>query len=244
MTSTSRSTRRRDIWLLGIAVLVAAVLVGVLVVGMDDGDEPEATSGASTSAEPGMGATPATGPLGDLSRRAVDDPMALGAVDAPVVMIAFSDFRCPFCAQFSRETEPQLIDRYVDEGTLRIEWRDLPIFGEQSFDAARAGRAAAAQGKFWEFTHAVYADAPETGHADLTIDALEAYAQQAGVPDMERFTADATGTSFDSAITTDSDEAQSLGIPATPAFSVNGDPVLGAQPLSIFVDLIDTAAGA
>ncbi|CCQ14296.1 DSBA oxidoreductase [Rhodococcus sp. AW25M09] len=213
-------------------------MVGTRAGSDSEADSEGATSGGATSV------IQQTGPLGDLSRRTVDDPMALGAVDAPVVLVAFSDFRCPFCAQFNRETEPQLIDRYVDDGTLRIEWRDLPIFGQQSFDAARAGRAAAAQGKFWEFTHAVYADAPETGHADLTMDELKAYAQQARVPDLERFTADATGTSFDSAITEDFDEAQSLGIPATPAFSVNGDPVVGAQPLSTFVDLIDNAAGA
>lgn len=237
MTSPSRSTRRRDAWLLGIAVLVAAVLVGVLVVGMRGSDEPQAAADGGASAIQEMG------PLGDLARRTVDDPMALGEVDAPVVMIAFSDLRCPFCAQFSRETEPQLIDRYVDAGTLRIEWRDLPIFGQQSFDAARAARAAAAQDKFWEFTHAVYADAPETGHAGLTIESLESYARQAGVPDLARFTDDATGTEFDAAITADANEAQSLGIPATPAFSVNGDPVLGAQPFSEFVDLIDAAAG-
>ena len=242
MTSTSRSTRRRDIVLLAIAVVVAAVLVGALVLGTTgDGEQSEAAPDAGSSSVSGP---PVMGPLGDLAHREPDDPMALGDVDAPVVMIAFSDFRCPFCAQFSRETEPQLIDRYVDTGTLRIEWRDLPIFGQQSFDAARAGRAAAAQGKFWEFTRAVYADAPETGHADLTLETLQSYAQQAGVPDLARFTAAATGTAFDAAITADSTEAQSLGIPATPAFSINGDPVLGAQPFSEFVDLIDTAAGA
>ncbi|ORI20601.1 thioredoxin domain-containing protein [Rhodococcus sp. 1168] len=238
MTSTSRSTRRRDAWLLGIAVLVAAVLVGVLVAGTRGNDQLESAQRV------GANAAPETGPLGDLARRTPSDPMALGAIDAPVVMVAFSDFRCPFCAQFSLETEPQLVDRYVEDGKLRIEWRDLPIFGKQSFDAARAGRTAAAQEKFWEFTHAVYADAPATGHADLTIAALESFAQQAGIPDLARFTADATGTEFDAAINADSDKARSLGIPATPAFSVNGDPVLGAQPLSEFVDLIDTAAGA
>lgn len=184
--------------LLGIAVLVAAVLVGVLVLGTTgDGEQSEAISATGSSSASGH---PAMGPLGDLAHRVADDPMALGDVDAPVVMIAFSDFRCPFSAQFSRETEPQLIDRYVDAGTLRIEWRDLPIFGQQSFNAARAGRAASAQDKFWEFTRAVYADAPETGHADLTLEALQTYSQQAGVPVLTRFTADATGSTFDAAI--------------------------------------------
>ena len=72
--------------------------------------------------------------------------MALGKPDAPVVMINYAELRCPFCAKFSRDIEPELIKRYVDAGVLRLEWRDFPIFGEESLEAAKAGRAAAAQG--------------------------------------------------------------------------------------------------
>ena len=160
--------------------------------------------------------------------------MAQGSVAAPVTLIEFADFRCPFCAQFARTTEPQLIDRYVSPGVLRIEWRDMPIFGEQSMAAARAGRAAAAQGRFWPFVNAVYQDAPAKGHPDLTAAALRGFARQAGVPDLARFTADAAGTSFDSAINGDLHVANRFGISSTPAFSVHGTPVLGAQPTEVF----------
>ncbi len=234
-----RSTRRRDLWLLGIAAAVAVALAAALAVtaGGDDSRADSARGGSQ------LGPVAAMGPLGDIARRVPGDPLAVGALDAPVVMVQFSDFRCPFCAQFSRDTEPALIDKYVDAGVLRIEWRDLPIFGDQSFAAARAGRAAAAQGKFWEFAHAVYATAPQTGHPDLTMEALTEFARVAGVPDIDRFTAAAAGATFDEAISRDANSAQSLGIPATPAFSVNGTPVLGAQPIAQFEALIDSAAG-
>src|SRR5690625_2376016 len=72
------------------------------------------------------------GPMGEQSRREADDPFAIGPVDAPVVMVVFSDYRCPFCARYSRVTEAELVEKYVSEGQLRIEWRDFPVFGDAS----------------------------------------------------------------------------------------------------------------
>lgn len=195
---------------------------------------------AASVQDTGAQKAPKIGPLGDLARRQANDPMARGDVDAPVVMVMFSDYRCPFCAQFSRTTEPQLVDKYVTSGVLRIEWRDMPIFGEQSTAAAIAGRAAAAQGKFFEFTQAVYADAPQKGHADLTSQALIDFAKKAGVPDLDAFTAAMDDSAAAKAVAADLDESSSIGVPSTPAFIINGYPLLGAQPLTEFTTLIDT----
>ncbi|NGP09451.1 thioredoxin domain-containing protein [Rhodococcus sp. 14C212] len=234
MTSPDRTSRsRRDLWLLGALGLVAVVLLAWLVVDRTGDTE-------NTVAE----TAPEMGPVGDLSRRIDGDPLALGAVDAPVVMVAYSDYRCPFCAKFSRDTEPVLVEKYVDEGILRIEWRDLPIFGEQSMAAARAGRAAAAQGKFWEFATAVYAASPERGHPDLSAEALRGFAEAAGVPDLDRFAQDATGASADQSIYGDVLEANAIGVSSTPSFVVNGTPVLGAQPVAVFEQVIEAAAGS
>jgi protein-disulfide isomerase len=230
---------RRETWLIAALVVVAAGLVAYFALAPG---RNEATAGPGSSTAPPTAAA-TSGPQRDPARRAPGDPMALGKPDAPVTMVMYSDFRCPFCAKFSRDTEPELIGRYVDNGTLRLEWRDFPIFGEQSFAAARAGRAAAAQGRFWEFTRAVYAAAPQTGHPDLSENVLVGFAKDAGVPDIARFTAEMRGTAHDAAIQRDLDEAQRLGVPSTPAFLVNGVPVLGAQPLSVFTMRIDDAAG-
>lgn len=201
--------------------------------------DPTSASAASVNDSGGQKATK-IGPLGDLARRQADDPMAQGDLDAPVVMVMFADYRCPFCAQFSRTTEPQLVDKYVTSGILRIEWRDMPIFGDQSTAAAIAGRGAAAQGKFFEFTQAVYADAPQKGHADLTSQALVDYAKKAGIPDLDAFTAALDDPAAAKAVAADLKESSTIGVPSTPAFIINGYPLLGAQPLTEFTNLIDT----
>lgn len=182
------------------------------------------------------------GPLGDWSRRIPDDPLARGAVDAPVVMVIFSDYRCPFCAKFSTDLEPQIVDRYVDAGELRLEWRDFPIFGDDSYRAAVAGRAAGQQGYFWEFNQVLYAAAPGSGHPDMPVDTLVGFAERAGVPDLGAFTAALDDPELLAAVQQDFDEGSRLGVPATPSFIINGYPLRGAQPIDEFFDLIDTVA--
>ncbi|WP_038170462.1 DsbA family protein [Tomitella biformata] len=179
------------------------------------------------------------GALGDQARRVDGDPLAIGAVDAPVVMVEYSDYRCPFCAKFSQATVPVLLAEYVDKGLLRIEWRDVPIFGEPSLIAARAGRAAGEQGRFWEFNTALYAQAPATGHPEFTPADLRALAQTAGVADLDQFDADAASPRYDDAIWADAREAQDLGLISTPSFAINGHPGIGAQPTDAYTDLID-----
>ncbi|AOW94248.1 disulfide bond formation protein [Rhodococcus sp. WMMA185] len=220
--------------MVGILALVAVVLGAFLLIGRNTGGTTE------TAAQQDVAAM---GPVGDQSRRIGGDPLAMGSTDAPVVLVEFADYRCQFCAVFSRDTEPALVEKYVNDGVLRIEWRDLPIFGEQSIAAARAGRAAAAQGKFWEFNKAVYAQSPTGGRADLTAEVLHDFAVEAGVPDLERFDRDAASTQFDDSISQDVFTAQTIGISSTPAFIINGNPVLGAQPLAHFEQIIDRSAG-
>lgn len=245
MTSTAprrtpRPRRRRDIAVVAV-LAAAAVVVGVLLVGQTTTDPaPDAGSAAG----PPSAATGALGPLGDPSRRIPGDPTALGRPDAPVVMVMYSDYRCPFCAQFSRDTEDALARQYVDPGALRIEWRDYPIFGPQSTSAAAAGRAAAAQDRFWAYNRAIFADAPQRGHMDLPDETLVRYAEQAGVPDIDRFRRDMSSPATAQAVRTDLAQASTLGVPSTPAFVINGNPMLGAQPIDQFRQEINTALGA
>lgn len=236
------STRRRvEIALFAVVVIVAVALGTVLLT--SNGDDSSTSAGNGPAAISDEDRTPAQdggmGPLGDLSRRNAGDPMAIGDVDAPVVMVEFADYRCPFCAKFSDDIEPELIDRYVDSGQLRIEWRDMPIYGDESKLAASAARAAAEQGKFWEFNSTLYAAAPDNGHPEMNADKLRGFAEDAGVPDMEDFTEQMNSDKYDDAIQADMVQAQKLGIPATPAFSINGYPILGAQPLPKFTQKID-----
>jgi protein-disulfide isomerase len=222
----ARRRRRRDLTIVAVLVVAAVGLVIGIVVGRGH-------TGTSSDAPPSA--------LSTLAHRTPGDPMALGRPDAPVTMVMFSDYRCPFCAQFSRETEQQLVGQYVDTGQVRIEWRDEPLFGPESMLAAQAGRAAAAQGRFWQFTSAVYAAAPPNGHPELPAARLAQFAQQAGVPDMGRFVADTNAPATAAAVRHDLDQAGELGITSTPAFVINGKPLLGAQPIEEFRAAIDGA---
>jgi protein-disulfide isomerase len=173
----------------------------------------------------------------DLPRREADDPLAKGDVDAPVVIIEYADYRCPFCAQWGRDVQPALQD-LIDDGTLRIEFRDRILFGEESQDTALAARAAGEQGMYWEFHDAVFAAAPEGGHPDMPWEKLLGFAEEIGVPDLAKFETDLDSEELQAAIAADMAEGDSLGISSTPSFLVNTTPVIGAQPEPAFRGII------
>lgn len=172
-------------------------------------------------------------------RRDPADPFALGALDAPVVISEFSDFECPFCSRFANTTEKLLISEYVDQGLVRLEWNDLPVNGPAAEDAARAGRAAAAQGKFREYKTALYSATRDTqGHPGHDIEDFVRFAEQAGVPDLERFRADATDGTFNEVVSAAKDYGIAIGLNGTPSFFIGEQFISGAQPSEVFEELI------
>ncbi|MEV8289532.1 DsbA family protein [Streptomyces niveus] len=241
-TPSSRRPDRRRI--IAGAVLVAAAATAAFALtlgGSDDGDSPARDPAAAV--ETGAPA-PADERLPALARRDASDTLAVGRADAPVVMIEYSDFQCPFCGQFARETKPELMRSYVDKGILRIEWRNFPLFGEESEQAALAGWAAGRQKKFWEFHDVAYAEKRERNTGEFSEDRLVAMARTAGVPDIERFRTDLASEKARGALGRDQEEGYGLGVTSTPAFLVNGTPILGAQPAETFHEAVKAAAKA
>lgn len=224
--------RRWVVWTLAAFAVVLLALALITAIGQDS-DKGSATSSDGPAADQG------TGQKFDLARRVDGDITALGDVDAPVVMVEFADYRCPFCAVFARETMPQLIKDYVEAGKLRYEWRDLPIFGQASVDAAVAARAAGEQDLFWEYHNALFAAAPEKGHLSVDRQKILEFAANVGVPDLAKFEQDLTDPDLAAAVQHDADEGTSLGASSTPVFVVNDSPIVGAQPLSVFQKTIE-----
>lgn len=217
-------------------VLAVALVLTIIFVGAAAGEKR-----LDQAMNPGASSANQETPELNLERRTPGDPMALGAVDAPVVMIEYSDYRCPFCGVYARKTQPDIVTKYVDTGQLRIEWRDLPVFGESSVNAAVAARAAGKQGLFWQFNEAVYAAAPEKGKAELSDPELLAFAKKVGVPDMAKFAADFKGPELRALVNADLAEGTALGLNSTPTFVINNQSIPGAQPLDVFVQVIDEA---
>lgn len=255
---TSPAPRARGLLgpLLGL-VAVAALAVAAFAGGGNDASEPipDATTddalpdpAAGDAASPGPSDAAAPGPsdeqiaaLRGYERRHANDPMAVGAVDAPVVMVEWSDYQCPFCGSFARDTKPVLLDRYVDEGLLRIEYRDLPILGEESNLAALAARAAARQDAFWAYHDRLFAEERPVNGGMLTREYLLGLAGDLDL-DVERFAADLDDPEVAAAVRADLEEGRQLGITATPAFLINGRPLLGGQPTEVFERIVEQLA--
>ncbi|MGW9302231.1 DsbA family protein [Streptomyces cyaneofuscatus] len=225
----------------GAVIVVAAGLLGFASYKATAPDSSSSntstTPAAEVSADPQAGIYPE---LAKLARRDAGDKLAVGRADAPVVLIEYADFKCGYCGKFARDTEPELIKEYVEDGTLRIEWRNFPIFGEESENAARGAWAAGQQDRFWEFHAAAYAEgAKEKGFAK---DRVKALAQEAGVKDLARFMKDLDGEAARAAVAKDQEQAYGIGATSTPSFLINGRPIAGAQPKEAFTQAIETAA--
>lgn len=242
---TSNSKRRspnsnRRKTFAGLAVIAAIGLLAIAAIQMV-GDDKKSDQPAAAATE----TNPMYAQLAKMAKRDAKDPLGMGRADAPVVMVEYSDFQCPFCKVFATKIEPQLISQYVDQGVLRIEWRSMAIFGPESEDASRAAWAAGQQGKFWEYHRALFDHAPEKKNTGaFTRDKLVELAGDAGVPDVGKFRADLDSPAATAAVQADVNEGIGIGVNSTPAFLINGRPILGAQPIEQFRAAIDAARSA
>lgn len=243
------TTNRRSVLVPVVVSLVAVALI-VLVLALRGGteEEPAGTPGdaASPSATgPGVGQAPTAvespeGPdLTAVERRDPGDPLAVGPVDAPVALVVFSDYQCPFCASWNEDTLPALLP-HVQAGDLRIEWRDVNVFGEDSTRASRAAYAAAQQDEFRRYHDALFAGGEPRPDGGLSREALVDLAGELGL-DVPQFTADLDSAETATAVEENAQLGYSLGVYSTPAFLLGGEPILGAQPTEVFVTALDQA---
>ncbi len=245
-----------------IAVLAVLALLITLVLRLnaDDGSESTLGSGSSGGAAPtqeadGAGDSAAAEDpaeaaptevqgavepdLTDIERRDEGDLLAAGPVDAPVTLVVFSDYQCPYCARWSEETLPLMMER-AEAGDLRIEWRDVNIFGEASERAALASHAAAQQGAFWEYHDALYPQGETRSEGELSQEALVGLAGELGL-DTDQFATDMASDEAQAEIDRNAELGLGLGAYSTPAFILGGQPIVGAQPSQVFVDAFETA---
>lgn len=221
-------TARRRALLAGLVALVALAVLGVPLL-----------LGSGTPAPGNDARDPIAAARLDVPRRDATDPLALGRPDAPVVVAEWGDFRCPYCSLYATTTEPELVRRYVDAGLVRIEWHDFAYLGPQSVLAAHAARAAAAQGRFWDFHGALYEDL-RAGRGAVTEESLAATARGLGL-DVERFRRDAADPAIAAAVRADQELGSRLGVGGVPSFVVDDQLIFGAQPLPTFTTAIDAA---
>ena len=166
---------------------------------------------------------------------------ALGSATAPLTMVEFTDYQCPYCRRFQAEVWPKLKRDYIDTGKLRYIARDLPLeIHSAAAPAAEAAHCANEQGKFWDMHAALLA-----GAADLGSGGIERRARALGL-DMGRFDACVAHHRYSALIAAHEKEADAVGINGTPGFVVGrvahgeltGVRVEGAVPYDDFGELL------
>lgn len=159
------------------------------------------------------------------------DGPAKGPANAPVTIVEFSEFECPFCARVN-PTLDQVRATYGDK--VRIVFRHLPLpMHANAFKASEASLCADEQGKFWEMHDAMFAD-----QRNLGLDALKAKAAGLGL-DSARFDECLDSGRHAARVQADLTEGQQVGATGTPTFFINGRLLSGAQPFEAFKELID-----
>jgi protein-disulfide isomerase len=162
---------------------------------------------------------------------APNDP-AIGGANAPVTIVEFSDFQCPFC-QRAAPTLKKIRETYGDK--VRVVWKDFPLtqIHPQAFKAAEAGHCAEEQGKFWEFHDRMFAD-----QSKLQPDDLKKSAAEMGL-DTAKFDACLDSSKYAERVRDGVAAGTRLGVNSTPTLYINGRLVQGAQPYENFAAVID-----
>jgi len=180
-------------------------------------------------------AGPAIGIFIDAPRQSTtitDGDPSLGNRQAPVTIVAYSDFQCPFCAR----VEPTLKEIHKAYGDkVRIVWKDFPLttIHPQAFKAAEASHCAAEQQRYWEYHDRLFAN-----QARMTVAELKGHAAAIGL-DPVAFTTCLDSSRYTARVQASLDAGAKLGVEATPTLLINGRTVSGAQPREVFASIIE-----
>jgi protein-disulfide isomerase len=159
----------------------------------------------------------------------------LGLENAPIVIVEFSDFNCGYCRKWHQETFQPLLDAYP--GQIRFVHRDYPFLSEESLNAAVAAQCAYEQDAFWEYHDRLFTRSEPKGAETYLL-----FAQELGL-NIQNFQACLESESALEEVIHDAQFASDIGIRGTPTFFINGIMVVGAQPLQVFISIIDQELG-
>jgi protein-disulfide isomerase len=166
----------------------------------------------------------------------LDDDAVKGDANAPVTIIEFSDFECPFCGKYVEETYPLIIKNYVDTGVVKYVFRDFPLsFHQNAQKAAEAAECAGEQNQYWEMHDILFAN-----NDKLSVNDLKGYAVELGL-DTEDFNTCLDSNKMAEEVKKDMADGVEYGVTGTPAFFINGKLVSGAMPYESFEQEIEAA---
>lgn len=233
--------------------LAALLAVGALTLAGCAGDEGDtsgsAEAGASltasssgredTSASDSADAESDESPLVALARDSADDRRALGDPEAPVKVLLFTDPSCPHCSNFHENVLPKLQADYIDDGDVYLEVHDLGVLGEDSVKMSAASRAAADQGRYFEYIDQLYPATLNGETRGVDDDQLVEWAEAAGVPEIDTFREAISGEDLAANVQFDSEAATNAGLKVVPTVIVNGKEAENVEEPDAFLPQID-----
>jgi protein-disulfide isomerase len=216
-------------YILPAAIVLAGVLVAVAVI-YTSGYAPKGNNNDVVAGEDQKAGL--TGNVEEVLAVGAGD-MILGSPAAKVTIIEYADFQCPFCGRFFSTTLKQLKDKYVKSGQARIVFRDFAFLGEESVTAGEAARCAGDQNKFWEFHDYLFTHQAGENQGVFSIANLKKFAGLLKI-DQGVFDSCLDSHKYKSLVEESTAKAQSIGVTGTPTTFVNGQEVVGAQPIGQF----------
>lgn len=177
----------------------------------------------------------------------LDDDPVKGNQNAPITIVEFSDFQCPFCKRFHETTLPLIEKNYIGSGKVKFVYRDFPIqnIHPNAFPAALASECADEQGKFWEYHDQIFVNQSNWKDLDVStaVNAFKQYAIELGLNTAE-FNQCFESAKFSDEVGKDLQDGRIYGVTGTPGFFIGNEKVgyirvLGAQPYSVFEQVIE-----
>jgi len=167
----------------------------------------------------------------------IGDSPVKGDANAPVTLVEFSDYECPFCGRHFQQTYPQIISQYVDTGKVKIVFKDFPLSfhpqAQKAAEAARCFREQKGDDGYFKYHDYLYKN-----QQSLSIDNYKKWARDLGA-DGPKFDTCLDSNKFRQAVIDSLNYGQQVGVQGTPGFFINGKSLSGAQPYSAFRQLIE-----
>jgi len=226
-------------WKCALSIAASVIIVFVLIGLIFGGNKQDITS--STSVGTSLGSSTASAGNYNIPAEVVakniemmDDDAVLGDPNAPITIIEFSDFECPYCGRAANDAVAKIKTNYVKSGKVKIVFRDFPLgFHQYAEKAAEAAECAGDQGKYWEMHDKLFSN-----QGALSVSDLKGYAKSLGL-DTATFDSCLDSGKNAAEIAKDMADGQKYGVSGTPAFFINGNSIVGAQPYENFKSIID-----
>ncbi len=187
--------------------------------------------------------------ISQLTNSTIPGATALGVNNAPITIVEFGDYQCPYCAKFNNETKNELINKYVDTGKAKFMFKDLVLNDlpkdKLSTLAAEASYCAAEQNRYWDFHDEVYENSKGENTGWVSKEALIEFAKNVNVNNIEQYSSCLDSQKYNQIVTENDLFAKGLGLVSTPTFLIleqNSSKIAaieGAQPLYIFENTIN-----